>query len=144
MPVELVSLDGGAGVLYACRGVVTARDLMTANERLLAAPEQTARYRFGIVDLLDAESLELSTDEIRLIAQQDTLVAAIVPKGTIVAVVAAKDLAFGLARMWEAFVGDTEWETRTFRSRSHARSWVRERVKARFGLALKNTPDTGP
>jgi len=121
---------------------VTARDLMDANERLLAAAEETARYRFGLVDFLGADSLDLSIDEIRLIAEQDTLVAAIVPKGTIVAVVAGKDLAFGLARMWEAFAGDTEWETKTFRSRSHAQSWIRERVKDKFGLDLTDTPDT--
>jgi hypothetical protein len=144
MPVELVSLHGGTGVLFACSGVVTARDLMNANERLLAAADQSARYKFGLVDLLGADSLDLSIDEIRLIAEQDTLIAAIAPKGTIVAVVAGKDLAFGLARMWEAFAGDTQWETKTFRSRSHAESWIRDRVKDKFGLDLKDTPGTGP
>ena len=77
MPVELVPLIDGAGVLYACRGVVTARDLMSANERLLATPEQTARYRFGLVDFLDAESMDLTIGEIRIIAQQDARIAAI-------------------------------------------------------------------
>ncbi len=142
MPIELVPLHGGTGVLFACRGVVTARDFLNANQRLLTTAEQTGRYRYGLVDLLEADSLDLSTDEIRLIAEQDTLMAAIVPTGTIVAVVAGKDLAFGLARMWEAFVGDTEWETKAFRSRARAESWIRERVKEKFGLDLKDDPLT--
>lgn len=140
MPVELAFVHGGIGVLYACRGVVTGREFMDANELLIAAPEQARKLRFGLVDLHRSEALEVSTDELRVIAEQDYRLAAAGRPGTLVAVIADRTLAYGLARMWEAFAGATEWETKSFRSGTPAEAWIRRRVKEKFGIELAAEP----
>jgi hypothetical protein len=44
----------------------------------------------------------------------------------LVAIAAPRDYAFGMARMWQAFVEDTGWNTAVFRSRAAASDWLRE------------------
>jgi hypothetical protein len=48
-----------------------------------------------------------------------------VPRAPAVAIVAPSDLAFGIARMWEAFAEVTRWNTHVFRSRAEADPWLR-------------------
>jgi hypothetical protein len=61
-------------------------------------------------------------------------IASLVPSGTIFAVIAGSDFAFGLARIWESFIERTGWETMTFRTRWKAESWIKEKATANFGI----------
>ena len=57
------------------------------------------------------------------------------------AIVAPRDLEYGLSRMWQAFVEDNGWETMVFRSREQAEEWVREKVSQNFSTDLDEFPD---
>jgi len=70
------------------------------------------------------------------IVAQSKKIAAIVPQGAVVAVMAKDDYALGLARMWGSFIEHTGWETMTFRARWKAISWITEKVKTNFGIDL--------
>lgn len=89
-----------------------------------------------------AESADISTAELRVVAEQDKRIAALAPPGILIAIVAPHDHGFGLARMWEVFVEGTGWETMSFRSRSDAEVWLREQVKRKTGLDLPDEPGT--
>ena len=136
MPVDLEFIHGGAGVLLLCRDVVRGREMNEANELLLGSADRIRDLRFALVDMRRATSVEASTDEIRFFAYQDRRIAAVTPSGLLVAVVAEQPLAYGLARMWEAFADEIAWETQAFWSGAAAETWLRMRVKEKFKVEL--------
>jgi hypothetical protein len=133
MPVNVASMQNGAGLLFICTGNVTAKDLLGAKDRLLETPTRLQECRFAIVDLELASSLQLSPDEIRKIADRDRDLAAVTRPGLPVAVLAPNDVAYGLSRMWEVFVENTGWETIIFRTRKEGEEWVRQKANALYG-----------
>jgi hypothetical protein len=56
--------------------------------------------------------------------------------GLLVAVVAERNVVFGLTRMWEVFVEGIGWEIKIFPSMAEAQSWIRTRAKEKFQLEL--------
>ena len=132
MPVSVASMQEGAGLLFICTGNVTANEMLDAKARLLETPARLRECRFAIVDLGLASSLQLSTDEVRRIADRDRELAAFTRPGLPVAVLAPNDLAYGLARMWDVFVENTGWETVIFRAREEGEAWVRQKADALY------------
>lgn len=137
MPIDIKILHDGVGVLYHCHGTVTGKDFIEANKRVLTFNEQLLKkVRYGIVDETASDDIHMSESEMVTIAAQNKKIASLVPPGAIVAVVARGDFAFGLARIWESFIEHTGWETMTFRTRWKAEGWIKEKVKANFGVDL--------
>ena len=85
--------------------------------------------------VIDPKQFEVSNSEVEIIASQDKRASEHIPDG-VLAVVAKKDLAFGISRMWETIVQITglKCETMVFRERQDAEVWLRERVKEKFGI----------
>ena len=46
----------------------------------------------------------------------------------IVAIVNNSDIGFGIGRMWETMVDESNWQTMIFRSIEEAESWLKERM----------------
>lgn len=91
---------------------------------------------YGLVDETGIEDGQISVSELLTIVAQNKKIAAIVPQGAVVAVIAQDDFALGLAQLWRSFIEHTGWETMTFRTRWKAKSWIVEKVKANFGINL--------
>jgi hypothetical protein len=136
MPIDIRILHNGMGILYLCHGTVNGKDFIEANSKVLALNDRLKQVRYGLVDETAVDYLQISASEILTITAQNKKMAAFVPPGVVVAVVANDDPALGLARLWEAFIEHTGWETMTFRMRWKAESWIIERVKANFGSDL--------
>ena len=79
---------------------------------------------FAIVDFQETQRLDLTVNEIRDLARIDETLSKTAPSPC-VAIVAPKDLHFGLARMWEIFVQTSGWKTGVFRTFQEACSWAR-------------------
>jgi hypothetical protein len=133
MPYEIRYLDNGTGVLHVGTGTMTGKELFDARSAIFADEGRTRRYRYGPIDYSRVENIEVTARELELIAAKDRKAATDV-LGAAVAIVANKDVVFGLARMWEVYMHDAGWETHVFRSREPAEHWIRERVKKRFGV----------
>jgi len=136
MPIEIKLLHGGIGVLYECNGALTGKDLIDANNRILTFDGEIKKLRYGLIDETAINDIDISESEMLTIAAQDEKIASLVPDGAIVAIIAKSAFAFGLSRLWESFIEHTGWETMTFRDRLMAESWIREKVKANFGIDL--------
>jgi hypothetical protein len=80
--------------------------------------------------------MNISSDEIRSVVEQNKRIAAVSYPGVIIAVAAPRDLGYGLSRMWEILMDQIGWETMTFRSRSEADDWIRLRAKEKFNLDI--------
>ncbi len=136
MPIDIRILHNGMGILYLCHGMVSGKDFIDANNKLLAFKDRLKQARYGLVDVTTADDVQISESELLTITAQNKKMAAFVPSGAVVAVIANDDLALQLARMWESFVEYTGWETMTFRIRWKAERWIVEKVKANFGISL--------
>jgi hypothetical protein len=136
MPIDIEGRQNGLGVIYNCRGAMTIDDFFQAGMGFLAHPKEIKEWRYAIIDLTFVEAMNITSDDIRAVVEQNKRIAALALPGPILAVASPRDLGFGLARIWEALVEQTGWETMTFRSRSEAEDWIKERLFQKFGIAL--------
>jgi hypothetical protein len=136
MPIDVRVLHNGMGILYLCHGRMKGKDFINANRRLLAFHDRLKKARYGLVDETGIDDIRISESEMLTIVAQNKKMAATVPQGAVVAVIAKDDVTLGLAHMWGSFIEHTGWETMTFRTRWKAKSWIVEKVKANFGIDL--------
>ncbi len=122
MPISVKCVDDQYVVLH-CEGDVLVDDFVKANDYIYA--ELDARLaRLQIVDLTTATRIELSAEDVQRLADQDRRAVDVIDRVAI-AVVAPKDFAFGLARMWEAYADAPDVVTAVFRDLDTARDWLR-------------------
>jgi hypothetical protein len=133
MPIEVHILHDGMGRLWVCHGVLTGKELIANNERILKTKSYVG-VRWLLIDETDAK-LDISSEEIRTIKRQDDQLAAVLPE-IVTAVVIPYDYGFGMSRMWEMLTERPGWSTRTFRNRPEAEAWLREEVRHTFGMDL--------
>lgn len=138
MPIDIEGRQNGVGVIYNCSGTVTIDDFFQAGIGFLAFPEEIKKWRYCIIDLTSVVAMDIDYKDIRSVVEQNKRIAAIAP-AALLAVASPKDLGYGLARVWEALVEQVGWETMTFRSRSAAEAWIKERACQQFGIDLSDT-----
>jgi hypothetical protein len=83
-----------------------------ANNRILASPDHIRILKYAIVDAVLMEPQYFSPSEMEGIVRQNRQFASYVVPGFLVALVAARNVVFALARMWEAFIEGIGWETK--------------------------------
>jgi hypothetical protein len=133
MPIEVHILQDGMGRLWVRRGVLTGKEIIANNERILNSKSYQG-VRWLLID--DTETtLDVSAAEVRIIKQQDDRIAAVLPE-LVTAIVVPYDLGFGMARMWEMLTERPGWSVRAFRSRPEAEAWLREEVRRKFAMEL--------
>ncbi len=134
MPISIEGRQDGVGVIYNCHGDMTIDDFFQAGMGFLAFPEEIKKWRYCIIDLSSVGAMHINSDDIRTVVEQKKRIAAIAPPGPLLAVASPKDLGYGLSRMWEVLMDEIGWETMTFRSRTEAEFWIRQRAKQKFDL----------
>jgi hypothetical protein len=133
MPIEGHILHNGMGRVWVCRGVLSGKDLIANNERILSSKSYVG-VRWLLIDETEA-TLEISAAEIRTIREQDDRLSVVLPE-LVTAVVVPTDFGFGMARMWEILTERPGWSTRAFRSRPEAEVWLRDEVRRKFAIEL--------
>ena len=134
MSIEIKDVDNGLGNVILMKGVITESEFIGKMQRHLNQdPETYKRYRFSLTDLSEATEINLSTNAIVEHSRACIRSAQINPDA-VVAVVAPKDLGFGLSRMWEILCEEIFWETNVFRTPEEAKKWIRKCVKQRWGI----------
>jgi hypothetical protein len=132
MPWIADYLADGAYVKFS--GATTGADIVRANTQFYAH-RYIAGPRFCVFDFSAIESFEVDRTAVERVAAQDVVAAASALPDLAVAVVAPHPVSFGMARMWEAKVAETEWRTKVVRSRPEALEWLAEQgiATGRFG-----------
>ena len=134
MPVRLVTVAQGQGLVYSAHGRVTGPDFLAANEEALNLP--LAPLVFSVVDHSGASELYYDGNHIKRIVEQDKQLMKLVRPGLLVAVIAPTNLEFGLSRMWQQMAAITGWEIMVVRSRDDADRWVRATAASKFSLEV--------
>jgi hypothetical protein len=135
MPIEVRDLDEGVGILIVGTGIVTDKEYVDAHKKYLMQDEdKLKKYRYSLSDYTGVTKAATSTEAITLIANLCKRVAKISPEAVVVAVVANQDMIYGLARMSQILMDETGWEHQVFRNREDAESWIKKRVKEKYGI----------
>lgn len=132
MPFSTGWVSEARGVYLAGTGLLTGQEILDAKTSLLRESDRLKGLHYGLIDLTDVAELRVTRDDVLEFVQVDMQIALSVPRALAVAIVAPSDLAFGIARMWEAFAEVTRWNTHVFRSRAEADPWLRPWAEGRL------------
>lgn len=116
-------IDDGRGLLHTGSGIVTGQELINGASQVLHDIRGGLPICYAMIDLSDISGFEVSSEDIRDVAKLNVSMAEVIGPAR-VAVVAAHDIAFGMARMWEAYAHTTAWQTQVFRDRLEAENWL--------------------
>ena len=134
MPVKRIDSDNGVGNIIEGTGIVTDEEFIRFFKEHLTQDEKIfKKYRYSIVDFTKAIKFEINNESVIYIEELCRDASRVNPD-PIVALVAKGDLAYGLSRMYEGLVIETDWETMVFKSRKDAKLWIVERVAYKFGI----------
>jgi hypothetical protein len=133
--VEL--LNNGQGVVYTASGNLTGAEVIAALAKVEAPDHAPAIMLYAFFDFDDVTGVEVSTPQLRQMADIAIRASRRGALGRVVAIYAKDDLPFALARMWVVFVEQADWETAVFRTRSEAVAWVRKRVAEKRGVDVQ-------
>lgn len=126
MPIKLSFIENN-GILLKGSGVLTSNDISTVNKVIYESADKIRKIAYQLCDYTEIDQIDISSDEIRMLASQDENAAKINPK-MIIAVVGKEDIVFGLSRMWQAYTDETSFETNVFRNIEDARKWISEKI----------------
>jgi hypothetical protein len=105
-------------VVSEANGLVTAEDFLEQGKRLAEDPRFDPSFD-QILDLRNASQVELPTPALKGMASLRLF-----GPGARRAMVASRDLTFGLARMYEALRADAPESIKTFRTMEDALRWL--------------------
>lgn len=136
MPIEINYLDDGLGFSFVGKEILTGEEIISSNSQIFSAKEKLAKYRYALIDYTNITQFKVSSHEIEVIASQDKKASRHVPEG-VIAIVAKKDIEFGVSRMWETIIEITgiKWETMVCRKREDAVAWIKKRVDEKFEIS---------
>ena len=137
MTIRVEYLDKGLGVLYVSEGIVTGDDIINSNREVFSSEDKMKNYKYGLIDYSNITQFNVSNSEIETIVSQEKEASKFIVD-PILAVIATKDLEFGLSRMWETIVeiSGIQWETMIFRDREKAEIWIKDRIREKFNIDI--------
>lgn len=129
MPVVNIATDGDLGVVTVCSGILTGEEFIEAIGSRYRPESDLRRRRYYLTDHSAVDRYELSREDIQQLSEI-TVAASLINPNICFASVAPSDLAYGLARMWQAYAEQLSWQMRMYRDRTEAEHWLREQVGA--------------
>jgi hypothetical protein len=135
MPIKIKYSDNEIGVLYIGEGIVSGDDIIISNRKTFSSIERMKTLKYCLVDYSNIAQFNVSNSEVEIIVSQEKEASEYILDG-VIAVVSNKDIAFGINRMWETLfaIEGLQWETNVFRAIEDAKAWIKERVKAKYGI----------
>lgn len=127
MPLTINYKDDGRGIEILATGTVHGREIIDAHKEIYSE-ENLKRQLYQIIDRSLCLEYDVSTEEIKKIAELDNTAALINPH-IIIAIVAPDDLQYGMSRIWQAYTDESGFKTRVFRDRKSADLWLAELLK---------------
>jgi hypothetical protein len=130
MPITVRVTDGGLGFIMEGDGAVTGEEILAGVDERFSSEDKIRKYIYGMSDYTKVTSIDMESDQIRLVAEKDERVSKLNPD-LVIAIAAPQDLMYGLCRIFEAYAADTGWEIRVRRSMEDAKKGVLEMLKSK-------------
>ena len=139
MPIEILATADNLGVLISASGSFSEQDYLQFFRNLhTQESESPSGHLYAVSDFSGVTDTTVSSAAVAEVAH---LFQSNLNNKSILAIIAPKDLEFGLSRVFEQRVAKTDDLVRVFRSRPEAESWIRESLKQRRGI---ETVDISP
>lgn len=134
MPIEIKDLDGGLGNLIKGYGVLNGTEYLSALKNHFSQdPEKFKKYIYSLCDFTGVTKLNMDSQDIAH-AVKISREAAEINLNAVVAIVADKDITFGMSRMWAILFDEKNWEVLVVKDREDAEKWIKSRVKEKIGI----------
>lgn len=134
--VDVIEIANGHGVEFLCAGQVDIQQLCASKQNFAGRFPRAGGWYFAIVDFSETSDLRAPIDDIPMLVDCDHELSHVTRPGLLIAIVAPEALAYDTSRIWQAVSQSTGWESKVFRSREAAESWVRQRVSSAFRVEL--------
>ena len=122
MPIRVNVDETRKLVEVVFEGELTESDIADLMDRHLRDPRSA--FPLGLFDLCGVTAMSLSSDSVRDAAGRVAEHVNSRLEGGKLAIVAPRDLLFGMARMYEILRSESPVEVRVFRQRDEAESWL--------------------
>lgn len=124
MPVNVVFTKDETGVILYHEGTVTGEELINAVTRVFA-DERFPQLKYWIGDRTNCSNFTPDSDCIKRIVELSKKESIRNP-GMLLALVAPKDVEFGMSRMFQTYAEGTLFHTEVFRDRAAADYWLQQ------------------
>ena len=121
MPINVTFTDNG--IHMDGEGSLSGEELYAATAEVYASTEMLLKSTYQIIDFTKVTFLEVSTAMVVKIAKLDSDAFAL-NSGLKTAVISNNDLVFAMSRMWEAYVGEANFQIHIFRDINSAYAWL--------------------
>lgn len=108
---------------WICDENLERMDIYNATRDMFADKGCFKELRFLFTDFTHARNIGTNTQDVPMLVEYDKSIAR-TNYSLCIAVVAPKDLMFGLGRMWQALIGILPWPTSICRTRAEAAQWL--------------------
>ncbi len=122
MTIKINRIDDGIGIEIVATGSVTGEEIIEAHQEIYST-ENLKRQKYQIIDRTECTEYIVSNEEVKEIAAIDTLASKTNPE-IIIAVISSTDLQFGISRVWQAYVEESNFLTQVFRDKVEAKKWL--------------------
>ncbi|MEE8295684.1 MAG: hypothetical protein V3R64_08225 [Sphingomonadales bacterium] len=119
--------NGGIHLEY--EGIVTSKETSVTDAAIYNNPDHPlSRVPVIIADFSKVDAIDISYEQLRSAGIADREILKNNP-GLVFAVIAERDQAFGMARVWQAFLDDLAPHSRIFRTLDEAQTWLKSHKK---------------
>lgn len=122
MAIRINYIDNGIGIEINASGIVSGEEIIEAHKEIYSK-ENVTRQKYQIIDRSDCEEYLVSHEEVKKIAELDKAASKSNPN-IIIAIIASSDLQFGMSRMWQAYIEESNFVTKIFHDRKSADEWI--------------------
>lgn len=126
MTIKINHIGDGVGIEIIATGCVTGDEIIAAHQEIYS-PDNLKKQRYQIIDRTDCKEYQVSSEDIKKIADIDKAASNTNPD-IIIVIIASTDLQFGVSKMWQVYVEDSTFETEIFRDRITAENWLKEQL----------------
>ncbi len=127
MTIKVNYIDKGRGVEILASGLVTGKELISAQAEIYAA-DKLSNQCYHIIDKSQCTEYNVTAADIETVAQLDRK-AAQVNSALIMAIVESSTLEYSLSELWQAYVEPFIQHSQSFSNRMDAEQWIRDTLE---------------
>ena len=132
MPINVLDLDDGLGVLIRADGDVSAKEFYDAIGQHLSKPdERLKKYLYSVSDYTEVDKFEVNLSYIAKIAKRSVEIAKVNPDVVVITIV-SKDFLFGIVKIWAGLAKLSGWNIKIFKQREEAYQWLKKQMSEKY------------
>lgn len=137
MSFETTIHGNNIGIIHKWSGPISPDELFSLNRKVISSAE-FKEFKFWLTDFSDLTDIPFSNDDVRKITNLNHEAQKINPN-IIAVVIASKDLAYGLSRMWEmmADLDGVNWDKMVVKQKEDACQFIELKMREKYNFDEK-------